>query len=302
MKSLLSVATAGAILYGLIAPATAAIVVQRLGEDQSATEGQLPGLPGLVIPLPETDEAAAQPTASGQRRASTAPPSQAAPAATPQQMMPLPPTVAPGSPASTGAGQAGQTYPGLPASPTGPYDPNSQSAGPGMGFPTSPGATGSGASPGGLAAVPQPTPVSPLGMVPSDPSTGRYQMNTIPEATAPRPPAQVPQARQDIKRGNKPFAGYSAPSAYSPYMNLFRGENSARGLNNYYSYVKPALDQQRQDMTSNREIQGLQDTARYGAQSAEQMGQRPGSVIPGNSPKIPATFMNYQQFFPQYKK
>jgi hypothetical protein len=218
--------------------------------------------------------------------------------------MPMPPTFAPGSPGATGAGTAGQNYPGVPTSPTGfgLYDPNSQSAGPGMGIPAGPGAMNPGAAPGGVGAVPQPTPVSPLGMTSPDPSMGRYQTNTVPEATAPRPPAQVPQIRQDVMRGSKPFSNYSAPSAYSPYMNLFRGDNTARGVNNYYSYVKPAVDQQRQDMTTNREIQGLQDTARYGAQAVEQMRQRPGNTIPGGAPKIPATFMNYQQFYPQYKK
>ena len=108
--------------------------------------------------------------------------------------------------------------------------------------------------------------------------------------------------RREAMRGGKPFSNYRAPSAYSPYMNIFREDNSSRGINNYYSYVKPALDQQHQDTTVNREIQGLQDTARYGSQAAEQMRQRPGNVIPGGAPKIPATFMNHQQYYPQFKR
>ena len=60
LKGLLNVAMAGAILYALAAPAAAAIVIQRLDEDQSATEEQLPGLPETVVRLPETEEGAGQ--------------------------------------------------------------------------------------------------------------------------------------------------------------------------------------------------------------------------------------------------
>ena len=193
LKSLLSVATAGAILYGLTAPATAAIVVQRLGDDQSATEEQLPGCPASSFrcrrptkpPLSRVRaEACFHVSAvSGCSRRDTAA-NDAAAADGCTRFTGLD-RRRPGGSDLSGASDVADRRP---------YDPNSQSAGPGMGVSDKSGCNRSGASPGGLAAVPQPTPVSPLGMVPPDPSTGRYQMNTIPEATAPRQPAQVPQS------------------------------------------------------------------------------------------------------------
>ena len=103
-------------------------------------------------------------------------------------------------------------------------------------------------------------------------------------------------------RGSKPFSDYKRKSPYSPYLSLMRERDTAEGLNNYYEYVKPRLEAQQQSRRVNREIQGLQNTTRYGAQTVQQMKQRPGNVIPGVPQRAPATFMNYQQFFMQGRR
>ena len=107
-------------------------------------------------------------------------------------------------------------------------------------------------------------------------------------------------------RGNKPFSDYRRKSPYSPYLSLLRTRDTAEGINNYYEYVKPRLEAQQESRQVNRQIQGLQDTARYGAQTTQQqlqqLKQRPGTVLPSTPQRAPATFMNYQQFFQQGRR
>ena len=195
----------------------------------------------------------------------------------PQQPMPLPPTVAPGSPASTGTGQAGQTYPGLPTSPTRAVRPELAVRRPWHGLSDKSGcnrfwreprrssrgtAADAGVAAGDGAARPVDRALS------NEHDSG----SDVASATRAGSPSSAGRyARQQA------VLDYSAPSAYSPYMNLFRGDTASRGVNNYYSYVKPALDQQRQDLTANREIQGLQDAARYGAQAPSKWDSGPAT-------------------------
>jgi hypothetical protein len=261
----------------------AAVVVQGTDTSDDTTLKTLPGLPDLTTPAATT-----------QRPPMSAPPNyqqSATPTATVPQSLPLPPTYAPGTPASSSSGAAG-AYSGLPAAPTGYglYDnPTTQSSPLGQG-------TASGGL--GLGIPQQPTPTSPMGMAAADPAMGRYQSTNIPEATAPRQPSQVSQTQQQMMRGQKPFSDYRAAPAYSPYMGLFREQNGR--VNNYYEFVKPELEGQQRAQQVNRDIQGLQDTARYGAQSGQMSGQRPGNVVPGGeTQRAPATFMHYQQFFQQ---
>lgn len=244
---------------------------------------------------------------SGGRESSQVAPMPTTPSVATPQVMPLPPTYAPGSPASATPGSAGSLPGALPAAPTsfGLYDstglPDATGQGrPGQAMPSPMGPNQS--MPGGLGVgMPnQPTPTSPLGMAMPDPTYGRYAPDNVSQSTAPPQPAQVGQRSQQVLRGSKPFSEYRPQGAYSPYMSLFREQDTARGLNTYYEYVKPALERQQQTQQTQREIQGLQDTVRYGAQGMPQTGQRPGNVIPNQQmQRQPATFMNYQQYYPQ---
>ena len=236
----------------------AAVVVQGTDSSDDTTLKTLPGLPDLTTPGTTTQRPAMS-AAPDYRQSAT-------PAATVPQSLPVPPTYAPGTPASSSPGAAG-AYSGLPTAPTGYglYDsPTSQ---------VSPLGQGQGTAGGlGFGIPQQPTPTSPMGMAVSDPSMGRYQTNNTPAATTPRQPSQVSQSQQQIMRGPKPFSDYRASSVYSPYMSLFRSDNASRGVNNYYEYVKPRLDAQQQSQQVSRDIQGLQETARYGRPSRTDVG------------------------------
>lgn len=301
----LIVVVTGATFWAMPWLADAAVVVSGSAPSEETVE--LPGLtPGLEAPLPRATSAAAQPQTSPSAAPAYRPQAAtatAAPAAGPQAL-PLPPTYAPGSPASSAATDA-SLYGGLPTSPTGfgLYGSNTTPPAGQGGMTVGLGQPGAAAPAGGMGfgAPPQPTPVSPLGAAPPDPTYGRYQPNNIQESTAPRQPAQVGESRQKVMRGNKPFSGYRQPAAYSPYMGMFRDEASAaRGINNYYEYVRPQLESQQQSQEVNQEIRGLQDTARYGSQITN---QRPGNVVPNaGTQRAPATFMQYQQYYFQGRR
>ena len=61
---------------------------------------------------------------------------------------------------------------------------------------------------------------------------------------------------------NKPFSDYREASPISPYMNLYRQDNSLGTVNNYYSLVKPQIDQRNANRRMGSAIRGLQSTTR----------------------------------------
>lgn len=89
-------------------------------------------------------------------------------------------------------------------------------------------------------------------------------------------------------------------------MSLFRERDAAEGINNYYSLVKPQLEQQQDNQRVGREIRNLQNTAQTQGLGLQQLyqqrqaKQRPGNMIPGmnTQQRAPATFMNTQQYYP----
>jgi len=236
------------------------------------------------------------------------------------QMMPSPPTYAPGSPGGPlGLGQ--NPYAEMPTPPTafGPWDsPNAGaggSSGPGIGG-FSGGTTSSWSKPssgssgsrgyGGYGVSPPPAPTMSLGAAAlNDPSFGRFEQQSVREATAPRQPASFGQTQSEILRGSKPFADYRAPEAYSPYLRLSRDLEGRvnPGTNTYYEWVKPMLEQQQENRQVNRNLQGLGDVTRAGHQTLESIRQRPGNTPSGGTaPRNPATYMNTGQYYPGFSR
>lgn len=237
------------------------------------------------------------------------------PAPVPQagpSMMPLPPTYAPGSPGAAQGGSGMDPYGAMPTAPTafGLYD----SAHPGAGGGFTPGPTVGGPSTGGgqgmgqgmgtnlgfgYGVPPSPTPTSSLGgAAMADPSFGRYESQSISQATAPRAPATYGQTQSQVLSPSKPFQGYRPQSAYSPYMRLNQRDSFTGASNPYYEYVKPLLDQQQENRQVDRQIGGLQGVARSGFQNMESLRQRPGNTVQQAAPRNPATFMNTGQYYP----
>ena len=284
-------------------------------EDSSSQNEQAEGLPGL----PNYAESAEDEKDAARRRAERrmpAPKGQGGQygAGGYGQQMPLPPTYSPGAPASySQPASAAQ----LPMSPTayGTYDsppgygqpgmgPGSQQMGPGQ---TAAGQQGNfGLPPSPTAQTPTATSALPMG---PHQAYGSQSPTGVRQQTTPQPSVSAHHPQSTVPSGAKPFKDYTRTSPYSPYMSLFRTEDSARGINNYYSLVKPALEQRQKNRQATRAISGLQQKAQSQGLSIQQMNQqnaarqRPGNVIPGaNVPqRMPATFMNTQQYYPGFR-
>lgn len=85
-----------------------------------------------------------------------------------------------------------------------------------------------------------------------------------------------------VGTAGRPFSNYSSPQAVSPYMNLFRSNSSLGTAGNYYSLVRPQLEQQRVNQQLSRQIREVQ--AGYGAPA-------------GRGGGVGGYFMNYYGFF-----
>lgn len=85
-----------------------------------------------------------------------------------------------------------------------------------------------------------------------------------------------------VGTAGRPFSNYSSPQAVSPYMNLFRSNSSLGTAGNYYSLVRPQLEQQRVNQQLSRQIREVQTG--YGAPS-------------GRGGGVGGYFMNYYGFF-----
>ncbi|HBO44237.1 MAG TPA: hypothetical protein DD670_09955 [Planctomycetaceae bacterium] len=205
-------------------------------------------------------------------------------------------------------------YGAMPTAPTafGLYDSAHPGAGGGftptpmVGGPSAGGGQGMGMGPGlgtslgfGSGAPPSPTPTSSLGNAAmADPSFGRYDSQSISQATSPRQPATYGQARSQVLSPAKPFQGYRPQSAYSPYMRLNQQSSFTGASNPYYEWVRPLLEQQQENRQVDRQIGGLTGVARSGFQNFEAMRQRPGNTIQQGPQRNPSTFMNTGQFYP----
>lgn len=103
-------------------------------------------------------------------------------------------------------------------------------------------------------------------------------------------------SRGGSSRTAKPYANYTPTSPVSPYMNLFRNDNGG-AVNNYYSLVRPALDQRNTNQQTQREIQSLETTSRTQSQTLNQINQLNSQAKP--APTAPAaTFQNLQNYYP----
>jgi hypothetical protein len=172
-------------------------------------------------------------------------------------------------------------------------------------------------SPGDMAAGQQglfglpPSPTGQSSMAVSPTAAGPYPSfapnpTGVRQQTVPQPSAAGQHQQSTVPSGAKPFNTYTRAAAYSPYMNLFRTQDTDQGINNYYSYVKPALEQIHKNKQATRAISGLQNSAKYQGLSIQELNQRnqsqqrPGNIIPGADvpQRLPATFMNTQRYYP----
>jgi len=154
------------------------------------------------------------------------------------------------------------------------------------------GRTGTYYNPSSQAAWPTPPTGSP-GIGTAHPVYGRY--GAYAQATAPAP-ASIGQGPSALRAatGAKPFANFTPRPAVSPYMNLYRADGTFNA-NNYYTLVKPMLEQQRMNQQFRNNIRGLQNTTRTQGSTLQQLDRRANQLQGTAQPRY---FMNHRQYYP----
>lgn len=115
--------------------------------------------------------------------------------------------------------------------------------------------------------------------------------------------AAAPASAQLYDTQEKPFSYYQPESPVSPYLNLFRDDTS--GISNYWTLVKPQLEQQRvnqQQMRLNEQQRQVSIRQQQQLQSIalQYRNRDQGQVRPTGTPGgLPASvrFMNYGHFY-----
>jgi hypothetical protein len=102
----------------------------------------------------------------------------------------------------------------------------------------------------------------------------------------------------------KPFSGYRSAPAISPYMGLYQF-NTDPGVNNYYAYVRPALDQLQVNRQLEWQNQALQSSLLNSSGSPNTpVGSPTGAPIQsssiGGSGAPPSFYMNFRNYYPGF--
>ena len=71
----------------------------------------------------------------------------------------------------------------------------------------------------------------------------------------------------------KPFSGYRAPSATSPYMNLFRNNTAGGTIDNYSTLVRPQMEQRFLNQQFGHDIHGLERYRRIQSSALKQLNR-----------------------------
>ncbi|MGB9690512.1 hypothetical protein [Thermogutta sp.] len=84
----------------------------------------------------------------------------------------------------------------------------------------------------------------------------------------------------------RPFSDYSPPASVSPYINLYRPEGTFGRVGNYYSLVRPMIQQQQTNRQISQRLRQIESPAQSG-------GGYGGRAAPTGG-----YFMNYYGYFP----
>ena len=97
---------------------------------------------------------------------------------------------------------------------------------------------------------------------------------------------------------SKPFSSYSPAPAVSPYMDLYRRDTG--GADNYYSFVRPRLDQRRANQVLGGEIRGLQSNQRLQSHAVQKLGKATDRAQTGTM--APEYYQNFGSFYPGFNR
>jgi hypothetical protein len=124
-------------------------------------------------------------------------------------------------------------------------------------------------------------------------SAGQSAMSKMPR---PMPVQSIPNAQQSRTRG-KPFTAMQSEPTISPYMNLYRNDPSGQNqLLNYYTLVRPQLDQIDANKKQAADMQKLRNQVLNATQHPSQ-GQGATSDPSEDGMTVSAHYMDTAQFY-----
>jgi len=89
-------------------------------------------------------------------------------------------------------------------------------------------------------------------------------------------------------------------SGVSPYMGIFRNDTAGGTIDNYSTYVRPALDQRSMNQQFNMDIYGLERNQKIQNAALQQMSR--GNTRAPQSIGTPQFYMNYGNYYPNYQQ
>jgi len=99
---------------------------------------------------------------------------------------------------------------------------------------------------------------------------------------------------QNTRPQGKPFGSIHRDPTVSPYLNLYRNESDDEGAPNYFSLVRPQMDQIEANRMQQREIQQLRGQLQNFSGPVSGPKYQPNG-IPGTG--TPARYMDTAQFY-----
>ena len=187
-----------------------------------------------------------------------------------------------GTPQGTGAARQNSIAPLAPTDPSAGANRFPWGA-PTAGAPTDPTGTAAGSTVGGA---------GPYNM----PTRARPSYAPRPSSSVRRPgPVRSGSASAGSATANKPFSGYRRQRLTSPYMQLYRSNNSYGTIDNWNELVRPALEQQQQNRQLSSDVRGLQGATRSQGLDLRTLG-RATQGLQGSANR--QYYMNYGGYFP----
>lgn len=102
-----------------------------------------------------------------------------------------------------------------------------------------------------------------------------------------------------VSPARKPFAGYQQTPPVSPYMDLFRTDTDLGTVDNYYTMVKPRIDQRNSNLHVGGQIRGLQGTSQRQGTALRNLGRDARSLRGVSSSGY---HMNLGTYYPGFQR
>jgi len=114
----------------------------------------------------------------------------------------------------------------------------------------------------------------------------------------PRRRAIQPHPQPLFQQTIKPFETYQPETTISPYLNLYRDEDDVRTMPNYFTFVRPQLEQLEINRAQQRELQQLRSQLRKVGTPAAPRYQSGGIPVGGTA----ARYMDTAQFYSGWQR